>query len=491
MRFLRQSLTGLFLLAVTLGLLTFAVSLIQSALQDSMGDDRRRGQTRERVFTVQVQTATPETIAPTLEVFGQIESRRSLVLRAAASGPVVTLADNMTEGGAVTAGQMLLQIDPADAQAALDRAETDLQDSAAEQRDADRALILAQADLEAAEEQAALRQKAFERQQGLSERGVVTDTAVETAELAAASARQSVVSRRQSLASAEARVDKAATSLARATISRDEAQRSLDDTTVFAEFDGTLSDVTVVAGGLVNSNEQLAQLVDGQALEVAFRVSTAQYARLLDDTGQLRPAPVRVSLDVSGIDLSTTGQLSRDSAAVAEGQTGRLIFATLDSPRGMKPGDFVTVEVEEPALDRVVLLPSTALGSDGHVLVIGEEERLQSIEVTLLRRQGDDVLVRARGLAGQQIVQERTPLLGAGIKVRAFVPPAAGESAIPAEPQPEETIALDADRRAKIIAYIEANNRMPAEAKARMLNALQEEEVPVRMVERIEQRMGS
>ncbi|MEC8195533.1 MAG: HlyD family efflux transporter periplasmic adaptor subunit [Pseudomonadota bacterium] len=486
MRFLRQSLTGLFLMAVTIGLLFYAVTLVRGAVEDSLGQDNRRGQGRERVFAVSVLTAEPQTVSPTLQAYGQIESRRSLVLRAAVSGPVVELADNMTEGGVVSAGQMLLRIDPVDAQAALDRAQADLQDSEAETRDAERALELAEADLTAAQEQAALRQKAFERQQGLQARGVVTDTAVETAELAAASARQSVVTRRQSLAQAEARVDKAATGLARATIARDEAQRNLDDTVLRAEFDGTLSDVSVVAGGLVSTNEQLAQLVDGQTLEVAFRVSTAQYARLLDDAGRLRPAPVEVSLDVSGIDLSTKGQLSRDSAAVAEGQSGRLIFATLDSPRGMKPGDFVTVAVEEPPLDRVVQLPSKALGSDGRVLVIGEGDRLEAVEVTLLRRQGDDVLVRARGLAGRQVVKERTPLLGAGIKVRPLNP--AGADAAPAEPQ---TVALTAERRAKLVAFVEANKRMPADAKERILNALKEEQVPTQMVQRLEDRMGS
>lgn len=503
MRFLRQSLTGLFLLALTLSLLIYAVTLVRSAVEDSLGGKGRPGGGRERVFAVSVVTAQPQSVTPVLEAYGQIESRRALVLRAAAAGTVVELAENMTEGGEVEAGQMLLRIDPVAAQAALDRAETDLLDSQAETRDAGRALELAFADLAAVEEQAALRARAFERQQGLSERGVVTETAVETAELAAASARQAVVSRRQALAQAEARVDKAATALARAEIARNEAQRDLADTVLRAEFDGTLSQVSVVAGGLVSSNEQLAQLVDGQALEVAFRLSTAQYARLLDDAGQLLPLPVAVSLDVGGINLNTAGQISRDSAAVAEGQSGRLIFATLQQPRGMKPGDFVTVAVEEPMIDQVVRLPAQALGSDGRVLVLGPEGRLEAVAVTLLRRQGDDVLLRASAegaLQGRRVVRQRTPLLGVGIKVRPLARSGdveqprdakgegagTGEAAAPST----ETVTLSAERRARLIGFVENNKRMPAEAKARILNALQEEQVPSRIVTRLESRMG-
>ena len=46
------------------------------------------------------------------------------------------------------------------------------------------------------------------------------------------------------------------------------------------------------SGRLVSANEQLAQLVDLNALEVSFRVSTQQYARLLDGDGRLRPRVV-------------------------------------------------------------------------------------------------------------------------------------------------------------------------------------------------------
>ena len=488
MRFLRQSLTGLFLLSLTVGLLFYAITIVMAAVQERNSQEGRRPSGRERVFTVAVVVAEPETVVPVLTVFGQIESRRSLVVRSAVAGTVVELADNFEEGGVVEAGQLLLRIDPADAQSAVDRSNADLLDAQAEQRDADRGVELARDELDAAQEQTALRQRAFERQKDLATRGVVTEASVEAAELSAASARQAVVARRQSVASAEARIDKAVTSLARAQIAHDENLRNLKDTEIRAEFTGRLNNVNVVAGGRINSNDQLAELIDGSALDVAFRVSTAQYARLLDDTGALRPAPMKAILDGSGVDLSVSGRLSRDSAAVGEGVTGRLLFATLDGARGLKPGDFVSVEVDEPALERVVRLPSRALGADGAVLVMNDDGRLESQDVTLLRRQGDDILVRGRGLAGRQIVAERTPLLGAGIKVKSLAP--AGTGAAPAAPAEPELVELSDERRAKLLAFVEGNRRMPAEVKSRMLTALKEPKVPANVVQRLESRMG-
>jgi hypothetical protein len=178
------------------------------------------------------------------------------------------------------------------------------------------------------------------------------------------------------------------------------------------------------------------------------------------------------------------GVLTRESGAVEEGQSGRLLFARIDDPRGLRVGDFVRVEVEEPPLDFVARLPATALGSDGQLLVLGEDDRLDAVEVQLLRRQGDDVLIRARGLQGREVVLARTPALGAGIRVN----PIRDADAPPAEP---ETIALDPDRRARLIAFVEGNGFIPQDVKARMLNQLQQDEVPAQMVDRLESRMGS
>lgn len=484
MRFLRYSLAGLFLVGMTASLLVYAGWLVYGAVDARMNDEPRPSRSRERVFSVSVVTAQVQSETPVLTAFGQIESARSLELRAGSGGTIVALSANMIEGGEVGAGEVLLRVDPAEAQSALDRARTDLSDAELEAREAGRALELARDDVAAAREQAALRQKAFERQSDLAQRGVGSAASVETAELAAASARQSVLARRQALAQAEARLSQSETRIARARIAVADAERRVQDTVLTATFDGSLSDVNVVEGGIVTPNERIARLIDPDRLEVSFRVSTAQYARLLEAEGGLKAADVTVTLDVFGTDLTAEGRVSRDSAAVGEGQSGRLLFATLAHAPGFKPGDFVKVDVTEPPLPFVARLPASALGQDGAVLVLGEEDRLEELPVTLMRRQGDDVLVRARGLNGREVVTARTPLLGAGIKVT----PLRGAQA--SEIKEPEMLELSQERRAKIRAYVEANSRIPEAAKARILAQLEKEKVPAQMVQRIEGRMG-
>jgi membrane fusion protein, multidrug efflux system len=482
MRFLRRSLVGVFLLAMTVALVGVAGRIVYGALQEAWADDPPAAPALERVFSANVTTVEGRSVMPVLRTFGQIQSRRTLEVRATVGGVVVDLAEDFEEGGTVEKGTVIARIDPADAKAAVAVAEADLAEGEAELRDAQRTLELAGAELSSAQAQADLRHRALDRQQGLSERGVGTAALVETAELAAAAADQAVVSRRQAESQAEAAVDRAKTGLQRLRIDLAEAQRQLEETEIRAEFDGVLSEATAVEGGLVTANEQLALLVDPDALEVAFRLSTAQYRRLLDEDAQLIPAEVEVSLDVLGVDLTARGRISRDSATVGEGQTGRLLYARLGDAPGFRPGDFVTVAIAEPQLEEVAVLPAAALDSRGTVLVVGDDERLSIVPVEVLRRQGDEVIVAADDLDGREIVSTRSPLLGAGIRIRPLREGQALEVA--------QMVELSDERRAALVAFVESNERMPSEAKERVLAQLREQRVPAQVVERIEQRMG-
>ena len=485
MRFFRRSLVGLFLISLTVALLAVAGNSLWSALQSRWADEGRPGQARERVFTARVQMLQPVDTVPVLTAFGEIRSRRSLELRAPAAGTVLELAEGFEDGGAVAEGQLLLRIDPAEAMSARDVAAADLREAEGNLREAEAAVLLAREDVAAAQAQADLRDRAMARQRDLLERGVGSAASLETAELAAASADQAVLSRRQALAQAEARLDQTGTLVERRRISLTEAERLLAQTELRAEFAGVLADVAVVQGRLVNRNEQVARLIDADALEVSFRVSTAQYARLLAEDGSLPRADVTVVLDVLGIDVTAPARLTRESGAVQEGQSGRLLYAELLETRGFRAGDFVTVALQEPELQSVALLPATALDAENRVLVLGAEDRLEEAQVTLLRRQGDNVIIRAPPLYGREVVTARSPVLGAGIRIDPLRP-----DAVQAAPTDPETIALDPDRRARLIAFVEGNSFIPEDVRARMLMQLNEDEVPMRMVTRLESRMG-
>lgn len=482
MRFFGRAMGGLFLAALTLAILALAAGVIVSALRERMAGGPPPRPAEERVVSANVVTVETGRVVPVITAYGEVRAVRTLELRAPVGGRVAEVSPSFADGSMVAEGEVLLRLDPAEAQAARDLAAAALMEAEAGGREAGRALDLARDDLAQAEAQLQLRQAAVQRQQDIAARGAGSAAAVETAELAAAQAEQALLGSRSALAAAEAAVDQAAIAVTRARIGLAEAERILGDTVIRAAFGGRLDGVSaVVTGGQVNANEVLGQVIDPAALEVRFRLSTAQFARLVDGDGVL-PAPVSVRLEVAGADIAATGRIVRAGASGAEAGGGRVVHAALEAGDGLRPGDFVTVAVEEPALEGVADLPATAVDASGRVLAVGEGERLEEVAVEVLRRQGDRVIVAPGALAGREVVAERSPLLGAGIRVK---PVRAGETE-----EARAEVELTPERRAALVAAVEGHAGLPAAVKADLLEQLQADRVPAALVARIEARAG-
>ncbi|MCT4331743.1 HlyD family efflux transporter periplasmic adaptor subunit [Paracoccus sp. YLB-12] len=419
MRFLFRSLSGLFITFLTFGLLFVAgFQLFQAMSSRGSGGMAREGQ--EQVYTARLLTVAPGAVQPVMQVFGTVESRRRLQLRSGAAGQIVYLDPAMQEGGQVRQGQLLVRVDPSAAQAALDNQLAARDDAQASLADAERNVQVATDDLAAAERQTELRRAALTRQESLADRGLGTSADRETAELAVSTAEQAVIAGRSALAAAESAVTAAQNALRRAEIDLSEARRELADTEIRAGFAGRVTSVTAVEGGLVSLNEQLAEIIDPASLEVQVPLSLDQYARLLTENGRLQDLPAMVVLDGSAGRLTSRARLDRAAASVAEGSAGRIVYARILSDSDvLRPGDFVSVEISEPQIANAALLPAAAVGNDGSVLVADAEGRLTAMPVSVLRRQGDDVIVEVpAALAGARIVAERAPQLGTGIRVR-------------------------------------------------------------------------
>lgn len=172
MRFLTRSLVGLVLLSLTLGLLGLGGLILSDAITARNADAPASSTARERVYAASVMTLEPEVVTPVLTVFGEIRSRRTLELRASSAGVITALHPSFEEGGRVAAGEVLAQIDPADAETALQKARNDLAEARATLADAERSLVLATDDVAAAQAQLDLQRRALARQRDLLARGV-------------------------------------------------------------------------------------------------------------------------------------------------------------------------------------------------------------------------------------------------------------------------------------------------------------------------------
>lgn len=401
MRFLIRSLTGVFLLSLTLALIILAAAQIFWALQEARDDDRPNRPSRERIFSVNVATLTSEIAVPVITAYGNVRSARSFEIRASSAGSLVQLAPDFRDGGSIAAGQLMLQIDPAKSETALALARADLADAQTDLNDAFSAMPIVASELAATESQLTLRKQTLDRQENLRDKGIGTEIDVENAALSVASSEQTLLNQQKSLAQAETRIARAEITVQRREISVNEARRTLIETEVFAPYDGLLLNVTAVPGRLVSSNERLGELIDPTMLEIAFRISNAQFARLLDADGQLLPMRVSILFEIADLPLTISGNIDRASAEVGEGQTGRLVYASIDGAGAavLRPGDFVIVSISETPLNNVSIVPATAVDATGKILLLGENDRLEEASVRVLRYQGDNLIITGAPLA--------------------------------------------------------------------------------------------
>lgn len=445
---------------------------------------------RERTYAVEVATLEAVTATPVVTAFGRLTSGRMLELRSSLSGQLIELSTAFRNGGTVAQGELLYRIDPARLETALALAETDVREAEAGLGEARAALELARLEANAAREQLDLRDQALLRQQDLRARGVATEADLETATLARAAAQQTLINRQQLVAGDEARVAQAEITLARREIARAEARRALGEASVTAPFPGVLAEVTAVEGRLVAANEKLAVLLDPTDIEVAFRVTSNQFARMLNDKGELRQADMIVEVQRGRQVTELPARLDRASAEIADDKVGRLVFAKLidPDPNFVQPGDFVTVRIPERPMEGVASIPAAAATTDGRILLIGEGNRLEEVQATLLRHQ-DNTLIVTEVPFGRQYVKARALQLGPGIQVTPVEPAGAGAAAAGAtasQAAEPDTIALDDERRAAIVAFIEASEKMKPEKRAQFLEELSRPEVPRATVERFE-----
>jgi RND family efflux transporter MFP subunit len=487
MSFIFRAISGFVLLTVTVGFIAFGVWELHKA--KTAQDNKPSRSVPERSFVVNTATMNAGRENPVITAYGEVRSWRSLVLRTPVAGEVTEISDAFRNGISVPRGERLFVVDPEEYLSLTEDAEAALAEALAEQAEADEALVYSTREVAAARKQLALQENELKRQRQLLERGLATESNVSSTEMAYTSADQTLISRGQALVAATKRVELAKLKIQRAQIAVAESRRNLDETGIYAPFDGVLTGVDLQLGQRLATNEEIATLIDPAALEAVFRVPNSKFARLIGDDGVLLKQDITVELELGEKSVNIPGVIERVDARIEQGQSGRLVYATLHTGKGtvLLPGDFVTVRISEPPLENVSVIPATAATDDGRVLIVEADNRLREIHVEVLRRNENQLIVRPPEF-GTTFVVERLPQLASGVKIQL-----AGSAEIKGTgvgyAADTDTIKLDDQRRAALIAYVENNTSMPQDRKTRVLQSLKSTTVPRAMVERIESSM--
>jgi len=324
-----------------------------------------------------VETQTYEPHAPTVRVArvvagaehlsinsqGTVQPRSQSELIPEVTGRVTWISPDLVAGGAFNSNDTLLRIDDADYRTAAARSEAALKRARIEEEHASDEL----------ERLASLHKRQLASQQQL-------DNARRTAQVAQAT-------------------------LTEARAALEQAQRDLERTELKAPFDGLVRNEHVDLGQFVSRGQSIGTIFATDYVEVRLPISADQliYLGLPVSTrgqipDQLQPR-VSVAADFGDSTLIWEGQLVRLEAEIDErsrmiyGVTRLRVETAEDSPI-LLVGTFVRAEIRGREVDDVIRLPRSAMRDNDQVLVVNEDDRLQFRQVSLLRLEHDDMLVR-------------------------------------------------------------------------------------------------
>ena len=353
-----------------------------------------------------------ETVSPVFNGFGKIENPDTQTIKNRIATDVIAV--HVQEGARVKKGDLLIELDPIDADIKRSKARSSLANArlnlitinTTEAKDLEA--------LELDEELLEILTHKLSRITDLRKSNLSSEQDLDTARQAVVQQKLQINRRELALATVESKRAQVMTAVERFKSELRAAIRDFESTLTFAPTNGQLIAVSVVAGDRISASQNLMTFApdSGRELRVQVPASIGQkLSAILANSGDL----------AAQTDKGHQLRLSRVSGAI-QVNTGSIdVFFTSDQP--LPPtGTVVTVAAQLTAQPEVVVLPTDALYGGNLIYRIADGNLLEALTVSRLgQRPGADkteVLVRSTKLQnGDQILTSRLPAAVTGLKV--------------------------------------------------------------------------
>ncbi|AEQ50368.1 efflux RND transporter periplasmic adaptor subunit [Pelagibacterium halotolerans] len=372
---------------------------------------------RERTFTVEVIDPVYASHSSSITAYGQVASARTIELRSLVAGRVLEISPDFAVGSQVEEGDVLVRVDPFTYTGAVVEARAAVADAELSLAEAEEAYALEQSAITAAQEALTSAQTDLERARSLLSSGAATQQTVDTRALTVSERQQALDQRQSNLVTLNAQILRQQAAIAQAGYALESAERDLANTEITAPFTGIVTARNVTASAYVGANEAVASIYESDALEVSFMVSDATYATLRRDG--LFDRSVEVSRTTGTDAERISGRIARVAPEIDSATGGVTLYAELDSEGAelLRPGTFVSVEVEGVTHENTLLVPETALYDDNHLYVI-RDGRMAAVDVDIRDRDGAQIIISADIAEGERIITTRLSQAGEGVAVQ-------------------------------------------------------------------------
>lgn len=327
---------------------------------------------------VSVALAVERAVPVELRAVGEVEARSRVTVRSQVAGVIAQV--HFREGQEVKAGELLFSIDPRPLQAALARAEAELERNRVE---------------------AATARREAARFADLLASGFVS---------------------RDEAEAVQGRADSLQAALAASRAGVEQARIALGYSAIRAPQAGRTGALLVHPGTVVRANDgpDLVTIQMLAPIDVGFSIPERQLAAL---RRHLAAGPMELQALIAGEEQTPErGRIGfMDNAVDATTGTIRLKGTFANAEGRLWPGQFVELRIVLETLPAAVTVPTAALqiGQQGDYLyVIGEDDSVAARPVSVGIASGDDTVIEAGLQAGETVVTEGQQRLFPGARVK-------------------------------------------------------------------------
>lgn len=336
-----------------------------------------------RPLRIRVTTTEPtrENIQSTITTNGKVEPVKNF--EAHATLPTTVRNVLVYAGEKVHKGQLLIQLDDADARTQLAKALAQLKQAQSETSDVQTANASSQAELTKAKLDAAEAQRSLVALQRLKAQGAASQGEVDAAKdrLDTADASLAALQHKANPQAAQARTASSQAAISNAQTAVDAARQLIADSNIAAPFDGTVYSLTVRRGNYVSAGDPLVSVADLSNMQVLTFVDEPEIGHL--KIGE----PATITWDALP-GRAWKGQVTTvPTTVVARGNrnVGELLTSVDNSDRSLIPNTNVGVVITTSSRQDALVLPREAVHEEngGDYIYVLQDKHLQRRAVKL------------------------------------------------------------------------------------------------------------
>jgi len=300
----------------------------------------------------QLQALTPTTLEDSSDFVGNLQAANIAQVRSEIEGRIRRVL--VTPGDVVSAGTVLLQIEPDRVTSQVESAEAGVAAAEASRATAVQQLAVAESQLKSARSVLELRETNFERARFLTEEGAIGQFRFDEARNDLNTARNDVASAQETVEAARKQIEQADAEIRRAQAEVESQRVSLGFKDLTAPIAGVLGDLLVKEGDYLSVGGAVTTIAENQFLDLRISVPSTR-------SRQLRPGLAVDLFDPATGDRLGQGRIDFVAPTVERGAQSILTKARFSNVSGnLRDGQYVQARIVWDT-DTGILVPTIAV----------------------------------------------------------------------------------------------------------------------------------